>query len=226
MRFFTGANIAIWGGMEMKKKEKAMMKVCRFNRKLHCGHSSLEYCKICPIRPHTGQALITSDFTKIDELKKQVEKGKLTPKEAVTIAKGEIKAEAEQVYDPEQIVTCTYCLFDDFLKNFGYDGKHKMVQCPDCGQRQRISTLMMDITVYEYARWIITTEAWGRISRDKFKQRLKEKGIAKEFWTAYYKAKDDLGYQIIKDEMTEEEKKAEKERVERRIKEAIDLHDY
>jgi len=98
--------------------------------------------------------------------------------------------EAKLLYPNEY--SCPFCLFTGYISKFlvaiEKDYSEKRMQCPDCGQKMLAKTLTLNLTPKEYADWlyqsIITSKGSGfeRISWGKLTQRLKEKGIAREFW--------------------------------------------
>jgi len=96
-------------------------------------------------------------------------------------------------------VSCAYCLYTGPMMRFARTtakGKisEKLFTCPDCGQSMRKDTLMMDAGPEQYAEWLYTQivayRAYSRISWEKLKQRLKEKGIANAFWTRWKQCKE------------------------------------
>ena len=103
------------------------------------------------------------------------------------------KAKVEYVYKAK-LLMCPYCLFQApvskfliKLKSGVYSEKRGM--CSDCGKVMNMRTLTMEMTVEKFAEWVLDTMAWERISFDKFRTRLKEMGIAWQFWEHYKKYK-------------------------------------
>ena len=92
--------------------------------------------------------------------------------------------------------TCPYCLYEASLSKFYMKLKsglmsEKRFKCPDCNRVMNKQTLTRKLTVEEFAQWMLDSQAWERVSFDKFKTRLKEMGISYQFWTAYNKAKEE-----------------------------------
>jgi len=79
----------------------------------------------------------------------------------------------------------------------------KMFKCPDCGQGMRRDTLLRDLTVSEWARWLYTNVimygGYNRISFPKLLQRLKEYGWASEFWSAWKAVKENRTTSDVED---------------------------
>jgi len=93
-------------------------------------------------------------------------------------------------------INCPYCLYHDYATRFQIKNKsgkvsEKRFKCPDCGEVMQRKTLFKQMSVEEYAEWIFDTQAWERIRFEKFKVRLREMGIAYQFWEHYKKYKDE-----------------------------------
>lgn len=106
------------------------------------------------------------------------------------------RAKVEIVYKAKQF-TCPYCLYSTRITQFLIRLKHgnyseKRFHCPDCGQIMNKETLTREQSIEEYAEWILDTNAWERISFNKFKKRLKEMGISYQFWAHYKKYKAEV----------------------------------
>lgn len=173
-------------------------KRCKFNKDIVCGYLE-DYCPKCKKIKLTGQKLL---FQQIDKKTEEEDKQKMI--------------------NPNMIVCCAYCLHEDKLIEFGYGGKYKLLKCPDCGCRQRLDTLTMNLSVEEYAKWVFENRAFARIKFDKFKQRLKEKGIDKEFWNAYKRLKTSS---LLQTSVPEEEILTEQEYLSERRKRMDNLAD-
>lgn len=145
------------------------MKRCKFDKSLHCGYVS---CLNCPVRKKLGQRLLVEE-----------------PAESVK----------STVVMKSQEVTCPFCLYTDYISKFYIRLKHgkvsdKRFQCPDCTQIMQKDTLVKELSVEEYAEWMLMMNPWRkRVDFPKFKSRLKEMGISYQFWDAYNKAKQELG---------------------------------
>jgi hypothetical protein len=97
--------------------------------------------------------------------------------------------------DPK--VMCPFCLYQSTLSHFGTKtskGKEsKMFKCPDCGQGMRQDTLTKDMTTKQFAEWVWEYRSfgfWQMINFAKFSERLKNLGIAREFWDEYKRLKE------------------------------------
>lgn len=103
-----------------------------------------------------------------------------------------------------QELVCPFCAYKGRLIEFrikksekSKEYSTKLFQCPDCGQRMHRETLLKEMTVSEWARWmyndVIRYEGgYERISWDKLRGpegRLKKYGWATEFWEAFKAAK-------------------------------------
>lgn len=98
-------------------------------------------------------------------------------------------------------IICPYCAYKGKVREFGTKKSEKsesystkMFRCPDCYQRMRRATLLRDMTVSEWARWlyvdVIGSHGYDRISFPKLLKRLKEYGWAGEFWSAWRAVKE------------------------------------
>ena len=93
------------------------------------------------------------------------------------------------------MLICIYCgHYEDNIIGFRYtikDGTYsrKSVQCPECKMIMRKDTLLMDITVNEWARYLYYNirlykrdNYFEKIKWDSLKKNLNDMGIAKDFW--------------------------------------------
>ena len=143
-------------------------------------------------------------------MKKRLPKGqtKLFPEfEAIS----ELKEELGLILNEE--VICPFCGYrsraiEFRVKKSSKSSKYstKKFKCPDCGQVMKRSTLLRDMTVSDWARWLYYDvirasrgKGFHRISFDKLSQRLKEYGWAKEFWEAWKAAKEGRDRSDIED---------------------------
>jgi transposase-like protein len=143
------------------------MKKCKFNRHLKCRYKN---CINCQERRKIGQKILIA------------EKPSITFTENIDLT-----------------VTCPYCLYTDRISKFTIKLKSgkvsdKRFQCPDCKEIMHKNTLTAKMTIEEYAKWVaaLGKNFWSRVQFDKFKQRLKELGISREFWEIYKKTKKEL----------------------------------
>ena len=132
---------------------------------------------------------------------------KLTNPEVVALT--EFKEELGGPLFNEEVV-CPFCAFKARVIQFRTKKSEKsasystkMFECPDCRQNMRRATLLRDMTVSEWARWlyfdIIMYHGYDRISFPKLLQRLKEYGWANEFWSAWKAAKEGRQHSDIED---------------------------
>lgn len=103
------------------------------------------------------------------------------------------KSKMEITYKDEPF-TCPFCLYEAQITKFLIKLKsgrwsEKRFHCPDCGKIMNKQTLTREMTVEEFAEWVLDSMAWERISFNKFKTRLKEMGISWQFWEHYKKHK-------------------------------------
>jgi len=107
-------------------------------------------------------------------------------------------------------IICPFCAFKGKVREFGTKKSAKsesystkMFRCPDCGEGMRRKTLLKDITVSEWARWLYTDVimfgGYNRISFPKLLERLKEYGWAREFWEAWRAIKEHRGTSDVED---------------------------
>ena len=132
--------------------------------------------------------------------RKRFSKGqrKLTSPEVVALT--DFKDDmGEPIFNME--VICPFCAWSGRVIQFRTKKSEKsksystkMFKCPDCGQGMRRDTLLKDLTVSEWARWLYTDiimyGGYHRISFPKLLQRLKEYGWANEFWSAWKAVKE------------------------------------
>ena len=161
-----------------------MPRRCKFDKSILCGYSDAA-CPKCAVRKRLKQQLLIPE-----------------PKPTIHT----------EVIELDREFTCPYCLYTAPLTQFriklkkGYS--EKRFQCPDCKTIMKRETLTKTMTVKEFAEWILETHAWERIHWEKFKQRLKQMGIAKQFWKAYKEYKQ----QILGETETYEEYPMRKQR--------------
>ena len=107
-------------------------------------------------------------------------------------------------------VVCPFCAFKTRVIQFRVKKSEKSAsystkkfECPDCGENMRRNTLLRDMSVSEWARWlyfdVIMYHGYNRISFPKLLQRLKEYGWANEFWSAWKAAKEGRQHSDIED---------------------------
>jgi len=168
------------------------MKQCKFNSSVKCGYVSEDFCVRCPERLKVGQTMLVPEKT--------------VPKTTVTV-------------EVDTTVTCPFCLYTDDITRFMIrlkSGKHseKRFQCPDCKQKMLKETLTKKMTVEEYAEWVHDLGGryfWSRCQFSKFKQRLKDLGISRQFWDAYRKLKEEKGETETYEEYLERKQREEME---------------
>ena len=151
-----------------------MPRNCPFIKGLKCGRPK-SYCQICPERIKHGQKLLVPNSPSSTEMS------------ASNIDISTVK------------VTCPYCLYTDYIFRFYIKLKsgrysEKRFKCPDCGEVMRRDTLTKRMTIEEYAEWVYEMGKyfWNKVDFSRFKNRLKEMGISREFWEAYKRAKAEL----------------------------------
>lgn len=104
----------------------------------------------------------------------------------------------------DENVICPFCAYKDKIQNFrvklesgGYS--RKTYQCVDCGQIMRKNTLTRKISAYQWGEWLYSSiRVWSgdkgsfyhRISWERLKDRVKELGIANDFWNGFKDAKN------------------------------------
>ncbi|MBA7534611.1 hypothetical protein ES705_26860 [subsurface metagenome] len=145
--------------------------------------------------------------------KQSPEQTKLYIKKSGEMKPVRARAKVELIYKTRQF-SCPFCLyiapitrFLIKLKNRNYS--EKRFHCPDCEQIMNRDTLVREMSIEEYAEWILDAKAWDRISFQKFKTRLRKMNIAYKFWGHYKKYKAEKMEQYSDDE--EEDYKAQEE---------------
>lgn len=113
-------------------------------------------------------------------------------------------------------LTCPYCLYTGTAGKFQIRLKsgaasEKRFKCPDCGEVMRRDTLFGEKTVEEFAEWLYDTQAWGRVSFNKFRQRLKDMGISWQFWSHYKEHKKEFAAESPDDYYMRQQQEAHKE---------------
>ena len=118
----------------------------------------------------------------------------------------------EEQRQKDAVVYCPFCLFSDKSYRFGAG---KMKTCPECGQKMHEETLMKEMTPYQFGVWvydyIVLYRGYGRFRWEKLKQRLKNFGMANDFWQGFRWAKSENASKKAAYEMTEEEYLASKD---------------
>ena len=146
-----------------------MPKKCKFDKSILCGYTD-EACQRCAVRKRLKQKLLINE------------------PERTTIK--------TEIMELDKEFTCPFCLYTAPLTEFqiklkkGYSTKR--FQCPDCKTIMRRETLTKPMTIKEFAEWILETHAWERIHWEKFKQRLEQYGMARQFWKAYKEYKQQI----------------------------------
>lgn len=104
-------------------------------------------------------------------------------------------AEKELHYNYETKVLCPFCLTLDYLYKF--PKKDGLRACVNCGNKMMTSTLVKDMTTEEFAQWVFDYRKlgfWQKVypSFQEWKKRLKDLGLAYDFWEYYNKLKGAL----------------------------------
>jgi len=100
---------------------------------------------------------------------------------------------------------CPFCGYDGEFRLFLTVGKNgysrKKFKCPDCNQIMKKETLIREMSVEEWAKWLYASVRvfsnhkqpelafYNRISWEKLSTRLKFYGIANEFWESWKETK-------------------------------------
>lgn len=97
------------------------------------------------------------------------------------------------------VYLCPFCHWVEDLKNFRMKKKdggysRKRYQCPDCQQIMRTLTLKSGMSIYQLGAWTYASiRIWSgpknrfyeRLSMDKLVKRVKEHGMANDFWDGW-----------------------------------------
>ena len=166
-----------------------MPRKCPFHPKKWCG-KSVTACVTCHYRMKV-QSILTEEPPREE-----------TPAATVEILRREL--------------TCPYCLYTDTVGKFTIRLKsgapsQKRFKCPDCGEGMRRDTLFGEKSVEEFAEWLYDTQAWGRVSFNKFRQRLKDMGISYQFWNHYKKHKKEFAAESPDDYYMRQQQEAREE---------------
>lgn len=99
--------------------------------------------------------------------------------------------------EPERAL-CPFCLHRDDRLRFE---RRKHCICPKCGRKFYLSSLLTsDRTIRSYARFVVEYPMWFRtIDFSSWSAKLKELGIASEFWEAYREFKPKIEAQTRDD---------------------------
>jgi hypothetical protein len=170
---------------------------CKFNPRLKC-RDIMKKCETCEVRTEAGQRLLVPEPQKINRIT-------------------EMK---------DLKVTCPYCLFTGNIAQFQIKVKkgfsEKRFKCPDCGEGMLRNTLINEMGVEEFADWVLDNVPFGFWKRAKagvFMKRLKDMGIANEFWSHYKKRKQERGGKTYFDYLEEQQEEARKRWEEEEAKE-------
>jgi len=109
---------------------------------------------------------------------------------------------------------CPFCLHTDYLKAFMIPKKKgwsvRMAQCPECGNKMRMKTLLAEWTPEQFAEWVYNYRLsgfWGKCPFEKFNKRLKDIGWSERFWRRYKELKGELYQDWQYKKLIEESKK-------------------
>jgi transcription elongation factor Elf1 len=101
-------------------------------------------------------------------------------------------------YSMTQQFACPFCLgiyeFQRFLISTKKGIHQGLVECPECKNKCRISTLTGKMTPEEYAEYIynqVRSGVWQKMPFSKWSDRLKRIGWAPRFWKAYHQLKSE-----------------------------------
>jgi len=103
------------------------------------------------------------------------------------------------------VLYCPFCAYRGSLRDFrvrikkGYS--RKMVRCPDCGEGMKKRTLLRELSLEDWARWLYTSirvfkddrtgaDFYSRISWGKLLKRLSDYGFASIYWEAWKELKE------------------------------------
>jgi predicted metal-binding protein len=116
-------------------------------------------------------------------------------------------------------VSCVFCLYTTNLqKFFKIDAKGRtiaLVTCPECHNKMQLQTLIKDMSIQEYAKFVYgyrLSGFWKKCPFALFNQRLREIGASSEFWLEYKKLKGEYPEQNYSQEENEKWKEYNNER--------------
>jgi hypothetical protein len=99
-------------------------------------------------------------------------------------------------------VLCPFCLFEAQRYEFAARRKNGRLKgkarCPECRLDMYTSSVVSEMTLEEFAKWIVDYPYalyWRRANFDALMNRLWRFGGKTRFWDAYHKAKSQVGTQ-------------------------------
>lgn len=91
-----------------------------------------------------------------------------------------------------KIYLCPFCLYKGKYGTFLTSIRQDLVKCPECDNSILVETLVKEMTVKEFARWVYRysfSGFWQKCNFKIFNKRLMFMGIAREFWDEYKRLK-------------------------------------
>lgn len=95
-----------------------------------------------------------------------------------------------------ELFRCPFCLYETRLYRFilrKRDGKYsRMCKCLECNVKFHLLSLVTDMTLSQYAKWIVDypyAEFWRRCKFDVWVERLYKIDAHKQFWESYHSEK-------------------------------------
>jgi len=102
--------------------------------------------------------------------------------------------------DYEALYFCPFCLHTDKYTKFLIStpkGYHRgLGQCPECGNKMQLRTLLAEMTPEQYAEFAYPYSAsgfWQKVPFEKWRERLYKMGWAHRFWGRYKQLKGEDG---------------------------------
>lgn len=113
----------------------------------------------------------------------------------------------EALINKQNKYLCPFCLEES--NKFTIES-HALIKCPNCLNQMKLKTLIFikECSNQDYARWVFEYRLSGffkKVNFEKWSKKLKDLGIALEFWDEYKKLKGDINPESEPKEFNDEQ---------------------
>ena len=105
-----------------------------------------------------------------------------------TLTKNEVLKNLSEIY------LCPFCLYKGKFGEFLSSNRINIVICPECENNMMIETLVNEMSIEQFARWVFDyalTGFWEKCKYEIFNKRLYKMGLSRRFWDEYKRLKGD-----------------------------------
>ena len=106
---------------------------------------------------------------------------------------GVVIKRVDVINDTEKLL-CPFCLHEDTIREFNNKGRY--YKCPECKNEITRFGLITSFSVKDYALWVFAyiknRKEKHKLIFEKIKERLYERGLISQFWSEYFKLRDNI----------------------------------